>query len=91
MRTNHNQNNTMSKTDDLAARQEAALKANSDRIKLVEDLKASNARQAEYITELESAGSDVTALRAELETSNSLLEQLQDAVIDAPVETPVEG
>jgi hypothetical protein len=75
-------------TEELEARQAAALAANAARIQLVKDLQASNARQAERIKELEAAGTDVTALKAELEKSNGLLQQLQDAVIDAPVLEP---
>lgn len=71
----------MGKTEDLAARQEAALAKNAERKRLITELGESNKRLAERVAELEAAGTDVTALRAELDKSNGLLEDLQNAVL----------
>jgi hypothetical protein len=73
------------KTDELAARQEAALAKNTARKEQIEALKNQNSFLTNRITELEAAGNipkeEADALRAELDKSNTLLEELQDAIL----------
>lgn len=74
-------------TAELQARQEAALAANSARRAKVTELQDANKRLEARIAELEAGGTDVAALRAELATSNGLLEELQDALLAEDAET----
>lgn len=68
-------------TADLEARQQQALDKNAGRKRLIGELQETNTRLEQRISELESGGADVAALRAELATSNRLLGELQDAVL----------
>lgn len=77
----------MPTTAELQERQAAALEANAARKAKVADLQASNKRLEERVAELEAAGTDVTALKAELAVSNGLLQELQDAVLAEDAET----
>lgn len=85
------------KTDELAARQEAALAKNQANRDRIEALKNQNSFLETRITELTADGSltgeEGQALKDELTKSNGLLEELQDAILadeDAPADPPVE-
>ena len=87
-------------TEELEARQLAALTKNNDRKKLIADLGKSLADANAEVARLAAAGQQVDALSAALTKSNALLQQLQDEVLSDDVtpdpvpepepETPVE-
>lgn len=68
-------------TNELEERQNAALAKNADRKRIVKELTESNGRLQERVAELEAGNGNVAAIRLELNKSNELLEQLQDAVL----------
>lgn len=88
-------------TEQLEARQQAALTKNNDRKRLLRELAEALAAANAEVARLASAGQQVEELSTQLTKSNMLLEQLQDAVLsdtedtappaeDPPVEPPVE-